>query len=105
MIDVVVAMYDLYIMRRTQIYLEEEQDEKLVKRALSLGVTKSTIIRQAIDAFLDRPADEAARLARFRAALDEVAERPAALPDGRTYVETVRAADIRRQQELEARRR
>ncbi len=98
-------MYHMYIMKRTQIYLEDQQDRKVTRRASALGVTKSTIIRRAIDAFLERPADEAARLARFRAALEEIAERPASLPDGRAYVEELRAGDVRRQQEIEARRR
>lgn len=98
-------MYHTYIMKRTQIYLEEDQDQELAKRAAAQGVTRSTIIRQAIDAFLEGPTDEAARLARFRAAVEEIAQNPLQLPDGRTYVEELRAGDIRRQQEFEARRR
>lgn len=98
-------MYALYIVKRTQIYLEEEQDRKLSRRASSAGVTKSTLIRQAIDSFLESPADDAVRLARFRAALDGVAESPALLPDGRSYVEAIRAGDVRRQDEIEQRRR
>jgi hypothetical protein len=70
-----------------------------------MGVTKSRVIREAIDGFLDAPADGNARLARFRVALDDIAREPLPLPDGRSYVEDVRAADAPRQRELEERRR
>lgn len=99
------AMYAVYIVKRTQIYLDAEQDRRLAMRADASGVTKSTLIREAIDAYLESPADDAARLARFRAALDEVAASPATLPDGRSYVEQMRADDERRQAEIERRRR
>lgn len=98
-------MYNLYIVKRTQIYLEDEQDRKLSKRADAAGVTKSTLIRRAIDSFLASPANDEARLARFRAALHEVAASPASLPDGGSYVEAIRAGDVRRQDEIERRRR
>ena len=42
-------------MKRTQIYLDDDQDARLEKRARAAGVTKSALIRQAIDAFLARP--------------------------------------------------
>lgn len=98
-------MYDLYIVKRTQIYLEEEQDLKLTRRAGAAGVTKSTLIRQAIDSFLESPGDDKARLARFKTALDEVTTSPASLPDGRSYVEALRAIDMDRHAEIERRRR
>lgn len=44
-------------MRRTQIYLNEDQDAKLEWRARAAGVTKSALIRAAIDAFLERDRD------------------------------------------------
>lgn len=97
-------MYDLYIMKRTQIYLEEGQDAELAKRASSAGVTKSTIIRHAIDTFLDGPADNAARIARFRSALIELADSPLRLRDGKSTVEELRALDRRRQEALNERR-
>ena len=43
-----------YIMRRTQIYLDEEQDRRLQARANASGVTKSALIREAIEQFLKR---------------------------------------------------
>lgn len=97
-------MYNSYIMKRTQIYLEEEQDAALARRASSTGVTKSTLIRQAIDSFLDGPTDNAARLARFRSALADLGDAPLHLPDGKSYVEKLRALDQRRQEDLEKRR-
>jgi hypothetical protein len=44
----------IYIMRRTQIYLREEQDRRLEQRARAAGATKSALIREAIDRFLRR---------------------------------------------------
>jgi predicted transcriptional regulator len=41
-------------MKRTQIYLDEDQNERLGRRARATGVTKSALIRAAIDAFLKR---------------------------------------------------
>jgi predicted transcriptional regulator len=98
-------MYDSYIMKRTQIYLEADQDRRLAKRATATGTTKSNLIREAIDAYLASSASDAARLAQFRAALDEVASAPVTLPDGRSYVERMRAGDEQRQRSIERRRR
>lgn len=50
-------MYGAYIMRRTQIYLEESQHRELAQRARVGGVTLSELIRRAIDAELSRPPD------------------------------------------------
>ncbi len=97
-------MYTSYIVKRTQIYLDEDQDAQLAHRARAVGATKSTLIREAIDAFLEGPDDEESRLGRFRTALEEIARAPLDLPDGRGYVEEVRAADVRRQERLERRR-
>jgi len=43
-----------YIMRRTQIYLDDDQDRRLAARARADGTTKSALIRAAIDQFLAR---------------------------------------------------
>ncbi len=96
-------MYDSYIMRRTQIYLDADQSEQLGRRARSSGVSKSTVIREVIASYLSS-ADESDELARFRAALDAASERPVDLPDGAGYVEAIRAADAERDEELETRR-
>jgi hypothetical protein len=42
-------MYDPYIMRRTQIYLTEEQGHLLDRRSQATGRTVSELIRTAID--------------------------------------------------------
>jgi predicted DNA-binding protein len=93
-------MYDTYIMKRTQIYLEADQDRRLATRASAAGVTKSTLIREAVEAYLATP-DAADQLAQFRAAVDAVAAAPASFPDGASYVEELRAADAVRQAELD----
>lgn len=95
-------MYTLYIMRRTQIYVDDAQDERLAERASAEGVTKSALIREAIDAYLDGP-DEAHELARFRAAIEEIRKHPIKLPEGKKYVEALRRNDVRRQRELDRR--
>lgn len=97
-------VYTSYIVKRTQIYLDETQERRLAGRASAAGVTKSRLIREAVDAYLDGPEDQARQLEAFRAAVQELAKDPLDLPDGRTYVEQLRAADVRRQQELDRRR-
>lgn len=98
------AMYTAYIMKRTQIYLDESQSERLGERARAVGTTKSDLIREAIDAYLDAPSDGAARLAAFRAAVGEVAGSIPRLPSGRAYVEELRRVDAERERDLEERR-
>lgn len=44
----------VYIVKRTQIYLDDEQDRRLRKRARATGRTKSALIRDAIDGLLSR---------------------------------------------------
>jgi len=90
-------------MRRTQIYLDPNQAAQLARRARAGGVTRSIMIREAIASYLATP-DEADELARFRAALDAIGSRPVDLPDGKAYVDSLRAADVDRDAELEARR-
>ena len=54
------TMYDLYIMAtnqtlvRTQIYLTQAQQKRLQLAARGAAVTKSELIRHAIDQFLDQ---------------------------------------------------
>jgi predicted DNA-binding protein len=63
--------------KRTQIYIEDEQDARLEQRARAVGATKSQLIREAIDAFIGRP--------RRRRELEEaLAETAGAIPDLRT---------------------
>jgi predicted DNA-binding protein len=99
------TMYDSYIMKRTQIYLDLDQDRRLARRATTAGTTKSTLIREAIETYLVSSEDDATRLKHFRSALDAVERSPVHLEDGRAYVERVRAADASRGEEIERRRR
>lgn len=98
-------MYNSYIVRRTQIYLDETQDDDLARRAAAEGLTKSALIRRAVDDYLDAEADDELRLTRFRAAVDAVAGAAPGLPEGSLYVERLRALDVSRQEEIERRRR
>lgn len=99
-------MYDMYIMKRTQIYLDDAQAEQLARRAAAEGVTKSTLIRRAVDDYLDSEGGgEDLRLARFRAVIDAVAGTAPELPSGASYVERIRALDLDRDEQIARRRR
>ena len=97
-------MYDTYIVRRTQIYLEDEQSTSLDRRASELGTTRSELIREAIGAYLEGEADRVPALARFRAAVAEAAGSAPGLLPGPAYAEELRAADVARLEELDRRR-
>ncbi len=65
----------IYIVKRTQIYLDEEQDRKLERRARAAAVTKSALIREAIDRFLRReptPSDIESALAETDGAIPDI---------------------------------
>ena len=98
-------MYDSYIMRRTQIYLDEVQDRRLSERAIAAGVSKSTLIRTAIDVFLQSQEQDAARLDAFRNAVAAVAGAAPDLAPGAEYVRAMRDNDRDRQERLERHRR
>jgi len=98
-------VYDSYIVKRTQIYLDDKQDDDLARRAAAEGLTKSALIRQAVDEYLETDGDDELRLARFKAAVDAVAGSAPDLPLGSLYVERLRALDVGRQEEIELRRR
>ena len=98
-------MYDPYIMKRTQIYLDDAQDDRLARRAAAEGVTKSTLIRRAVDDFLDDGRSDDLRLARFRAAVGAAAGTAPELPSGAAYVERLRALDLARDEQIARRRR
>ncbi len=89
-------------MRRTQIYLDEEQTARLDARAAAEGITRSTVIRRAVDEYLARDErDPAAWKARWVEAVRETVGIARYLPDGASYVEAVRAADADRLRELD----
>ncbi len=90
-------------MKRTQIYLDETHDEMLTARAAATGRTKSGIIREAIDRYMRDPDDQAARLARFRAASEASAGKVPRLPSGAEYTTKIRQADLQRLEALERR--
>jgi predicted DNA-binding protein len=100
-------MYNQYIvkLKRTQIYLTAGQDARLTKRAAGTRHTRSTLIREAIDAYLGNSEDADARMARFHAALDEIEQQPLSFPDGAGYVAELRSLDVEREEALERRRR
>jgi predicted DNA-binding protein len=94
----------LYIVKRTQIYLDEAQSAALAERAAAQGRTKSDLIREALDHYLKQEVDDRAeRLARFRAGVHAAAGAAPYLPPGDVYVRELRANDLARQQELERR--
>ena len=97
----ILAMYDAYIMRRTQIYLDEDQDRRLAERARATGRTKSDLIREALDRLLDTPLREDEEMARFRAAIDAAFGIAPYLEDGATYVRKLRDIDRRREERRE----
>lgn len=80
-------------MKRTQIYLDERQAAELSRRAAVRGATASKMIREAIDRYLAGPDEEADRLVRFRAALDDAFAAAPYLEEGASYVERIRRAD------------
>jgi putative ABC transport system ATP-binding protein len=76
-------------MKRTQIYIDEHQDRELARRAKATGVTKSELIRRAIENLFAATDDEALRLARFRRAVTEAAGVAPLLAPGEVYVDGV----------------
>lgn len=97
-------VYTLYIVRRTQIYLDERQAAELGRRAAVRGTTASKMIREAIDQYLAGPDEEADRLARFGAALDVSFGAAPYLDEGAAYVDRLRNADLERDVEVGQRR-
>jgi hypothetical protein len=91
----------LYIMRRTQIYLDESDTQELDARAVTEGVTRSMLIRRAVDEYLRRgDQDPAVWRERWQEAVRETAGAAPRLDDGAVYVERLRATDARRLSEL-----
>lgn len=98
-------MYAPYIMKRTQIYLGEDQSRELAARARRRGTTASHVIREAVDAYLAQPESaEEQVLQRYRAALDAAFGVAPHLADGIAYVDHLRSADANRALGLDERR-
>jgi hypothetical protein len=98
------AMYTPYIMHRTQIYLDDDQERQLVDRARQVGMTKSALIRDAIDAYLSPASGDDGALASLRAAVLDAAGAAPYLPSGVDYVAELRAAERERRVAVDQRR-
>jgi hypothetical protein len=99
------AMYNMYIVKRTQIYLEAGQWQELAARAKRQGTTSSHLIREAVDEYIAQPGSaDARRLAQFRAALDETFGAVPRLPSGEDYVAELRRGEADRWRRVTERR-
>jgi Arc/MetJ family transcription regulator len=103
-IPVTAMMYISYIVKRTQIYLDDQQAAELARRSAVRGTTASKMIREAIDQYLAGPDEEADRLTRFGAALDATFGVAPYLEEGAEYVARLRDADVERDAEVGERR-
>lgn len=98
------AAHDVYsyIVRRTQIYLDDEQTARLDRRAAAEGGTRSMVIRRAVDRYLTQEErDTAEWRARWRKAVDETSGIAPHLEEGAEYVEGLRRLDAERLSGLE----
>jgi predicted transcriptional regulator len=86
-----------YIMHRTQIYLDDAQTSRLDKRAAAEGVTRSKVIRRAVDEYLTQEEREVtAWQAHWRKAIQATAGIAPYLEEGPEYVENLRREDADR---------
>lgn len=84
-------------MNRTQIYLDDNQTARLDERAAAEGTSRSTVIRRAVDVYLEKEEqDAAAWKAQWRKALESSAGIAPYLAEGSEYVEDIRRADAER---------
>jgi predicted transcriptional regulator len=97
-------MYALYIVHRTQIYLDDDQERKLADRARQVGRTKSALIRDAVDAYLAPASGDESALAGLRSAVRDASRAAPYLPSGVDYVEELRAAEQERRRMIDERR-
>jgi len=89
--------------RRTQIYLEGDQARRLDERAAARGTSRSELIREAIDMYLEPPPDGDEWRSRWKAAVEATAGIAPYLTDD--HVEEMRAAGARKLTGLERRAR
>jgi hypothetical protein len=98
-------MYDTYIMKRTQIYLELEQSAALADRAHRAGTTSSHLIREAVAEYLTTSEhDDRIVLARQRASIEATFGTLPRLDDAATYLTRVRSGEAERQVVLDEHR-
>jgi predicted transcriptional regulator len=82
---------------RTQIYLDDDQTSRLDERAAAEGITRSKVIRRAVDEYLTQEErDTAAWQAQWRKAVQETAGIASYLEEGSEYVESLRREDADR---------
>ena len=81
------AVYTYIMMRRTQIYLEDEQDKELTRLAHERGRTKSALIRDAIRQSYPRRLSTEERLKILEETAGAWKDRE---EDGEAYVERIR---------------
>lgn len=87
----------LYIMHRTQIYLDDDQTVRLDQRATAEGATRSMVIRRAVDEYLTREEqDVSAWQAQWQKAVEETAGIAPHLKEGTEYIEDLRRGDAER---------
>jgi predicted DNA-binding protein len=94
-------MYDPYIVKRTQIYLDPAQSDALASRAKAAGTTSSQLIREAVGEYLAGPTEDDLELARQRTAIVEAFGAVPHLPDPATYLERIRIGEVDRDEWLE----
>jgi predicted transcriptional regulator len=84
-------------MRRTQIYLDDEQTARLDQRAAAEGASRSTLIRRAVDVYLTQEErDTAAWQTQWKKAVEATAGIAPHLEGGSDYVESIRRRDAER---------
>lgn len=89
-------------MNRTQIYLADRQTARLDERAAAEGTSRSTVIRRAVDVYLEQEDQDAtAWQEQWRKAVDRSAGLAPYLEEGAEYVEDLRRADAERLSRLE----
>jgi myosin heavy subunit len=85
------AMYTSYIMRRTQIYLTEEQGRLLESRSKATGTTVSQLIRTAVDSVYSRRR-AMSKAQRVRLARSAAGSWKTFAETGEEYVERIRGS-------------
>lgn len=87
----------LYIMNRTQIYLDDEQTVRLDERAAAEGTSRSMVIRRAVDVYLSHEEqDAAAWRTQWKKAIEGTTAIAPYLEEGADYVEGIRREDAER---------
>ncbi|MGQ0624840.1 MAG: ribbon-helix-helix protein, CopG family [Sporichthyaceae bacterium] len=79
-------------MKRFQIYLDEGQHSELSQRAQRHGISVSSVIRRALETELAHN-DTGERLDAWRSAVTDTAGSAAYLPEGRAYLDEMRASE------------